>query len=439
MPIADSNRYRRRHGRPDRRRPPTRGPARRPASAIAVRLAGLGAMVLCLWCAGAGVAFAAGWSVQAGHGAISAGQLSGVSCTSPRVCVAVGSHPMRLTASGQSFVADAPLVERWNGRTWSVQRAPGPVDRRNPALVARNSALVAVSCTSARACMAVGDDGKQGPLAELWNGRRWAIQRTPNADHRGGGLTGVSCGSARACIAVGTFDHPGRHGEIASAVVDRWSGNGWSSQTIQRPNGAADTSLSGVSCVSSTDCDAVGSVAFGRGCQVGQSRCTLLALVEHWNGSKWTVQRVPTLANTRDVLLTGVSCVTGDVCTAVGNLTNFAGDQVFAERWNGVNGSVRLLAQPAGATSASGRSVSCSGPRGCTAVVTSFNIANHEASLFERWTGDGWSLQRPARPSGAAGVGLAGVSCPSGIVCTAVGQVTGANGASGMLVERWHR
>jgi hypothetical protein len=353
---------------------------------------------------------------------------------------------MRVGASGQSFVADAPLVERWNGRTWSMQRAPVPVDRKNPGAVVGDSGLVAVSCTSARACMAVGGNGTQGPLAERWNGRRWAIQRAPNSDRPGGELTGVSCGRANACVAVGTVDRAGSHGEITSAVVDRWDRTGWSPQPIQRPHGAADTSLSGVSCISSADCSAVGSVAFGRGCQIGQARCTLLALVEHWNGATWTVRQIPQPPNARDIILTGVSCVTGNVCTAVGNLTNFAGDQVFAERWSGVSGSVRggvsgsvrLLGQPAGATSVSGRSVSCSGPRACTAVVTSFNIANHEASLFERWTGRGWALQRPARPSGATGLDLAGVSCPSDLVCTAVGQVTGANGESGTLVERWH-
>lgn len=344
---------------------------------------------------------------------------------------------MRFEASGQAGLLDAPLVERWNGRAWSLQRVPIPVERGGPVPSAGGSALFAVSCASARACTAVGDNGKQGPLVERWNGRRWAIQRAPNAHGRGGALNGVSCGSARACIAVGTFDHAGPHGDIASGVVDGWNGSRWSSEPIQRPRGAANTSLTAVSCISSGDCDAVGSAGFGRGCQSGQAHCTLTALVEHWNGSKWTLRHIPKPGNARDIILTGVSCVNADVCTTVGNFTDYAGDEVFAERWSGANASVRRLAQPAGATSASARAVSCSGPSACTAVVTSFTLSGPQATLIERWTGVGWSSQRPARPSGVRGLGVAAVSCPSATVCTAVGQVSG-NGASGPLVERWN-
>jgi hypothetical protein len=41
-----------------------------------------------------------------------------------------------------------------------------------------------VSCKSAAACTAVGDDensaGSYAPLAEAWNGTSWAIETTPN-------------------------------------------------------------------------------------------------------------------------------------------------------------------------------------------------------------------------------------------------------------------
>ena len=72
------------------------------------------------------------------------------------------------------------LAERWNGSSWSVQPTA------NPGGI--NPELVDVSCTSARACTAVGSAGNGGDvsgigaLAERWNGTSWSIERDPNID-----------------------------------------------------------------------------------------------------------------------------------------------------------------------------------------------------------------------------------------------------------------
>jgi hypothetical protein len=48
--------------------------------------------------------------------------------------------------------------------------------------------------------------GTQVTLAERWNGRTWAVQRTPNPPDGGASLLkGVSCSSAAACTAVGAY------------------------------------------------------------------------------------------------------------------------------------------------------------------------------------------------------------------------------------------
>ena len=70
---------------------------------------------------------------------------------------------------------------------WTAQSTPNPQGDFNQ--------LNAVSCTSAAACVAVGDNG----LVERWDGATWAIQATPST----GGLLAVSCTSAAACTAVG--------------------------------------------------------------------------------------------------------------------------------------------------------------------------------------------------------------------------------------------
>ena len=84
-------------------------------------------------------------------------RLNGVSCPSRKLCFAVGvvRGPKRRTM---------PLVERWNGSTWSVQRAASRGLRPSFA-----NFLNGVSCVSAKACIAVGATfGKS--LVERWNG-----------------------------------------------------------------------------------------------------------------------------------------------------------------------------------------------------------------------------------------------------------------------------
>ena len=113
------------------------------------------------------------------------------------------------------------------------------------------AALSSVSCASPTTCEAVGSG-----LAEGWDGSSWTIQNTPNTPI-GNGLTSVSCTSASACEAVGssgtsTLGHPG-----GTTLAEAWNGASWSLQS--GPNLAGGT-LSAVSCVSATTCEAVGTL-----------------------------------------------------------------------------------------------------------------------------------------------------------------------------------
>jgi len=124
--------------------------------------------------------------------------------------------------------AAGALAERWNGRRWAVRATvPGDED------------LQAVSCTSARACTAVGFSG-----IERWNGATWASQRSPQIR---GTLAAVSCASARACTAVGEG--------FRGAVAEHWNGRRWVIQRTPRPRRKV---LAGVACTSARVCTAVG-------------------------------------------------------------------------------------------------------------------------------------------------------------------------------------
>ena len=169
--------------------------------------------------------------------------LSAVSCSSPSACTAVGS------TAAEGLQPDA-LVQRWNGRSWSFQTASTPV-------WAAGAVLDGVSCVSQTFCTAVGMSiggpfaQFTRPLIERWDGRRWAIDRVPRlASSATAELSSLSCTSSTACTAVGDAD--------GAALVERWSGSRWSIQPSAHDQSALPITLTGVSCASATICVAVG-------------------------------------------------------------------------------------------------------------------------------------------------------------------------------------
>ena len=198
------------------------------------------------------------WKIHDPISQSSLNAMNGVSCAAANSCTAVGFVNNSGTVSS--------LVESWNGSTWTVQAAPTPSG-------ATFSQLRSVSCTGPTVCTAVGqwDESSSSTnptLVERENGGAWTIQSSPNPSG-GGGFSGVSRSSATACTAVG----PGPGTTLAEA----WNGTTWSIEPMPQPSNAL---LTGVSCVSGTDCTAVGSAG-----NLNQPR----TLAEHWDGSSWTV------------------------------------------------------------------------------------------------------------------------------------------------------
>jgi hypothetical protein len=194
--------------------------------------------------------------------------LAGVSCTSGRFCMAVGDYTRGASARPSPAFRDRTLAEAWNGSRWRI------LSTQNPS---RQSELQGVSCTSSRACTAVGSSAAgQWTLAERWNGRRWAIQPTPNVSRIGyTALTAVSCASRTECMAVGTYDGG------APGIAEQWNGTRWAIQRLPTPpREAPDVVPASVSCASARACMTVGTTEN-------------MTLAESWNGSRWTIQATP--------------------------------------------------------------------------------------------------------------------------------------------------
>jgi hypothetical protein len=343
-----------------------------------------------------------------------ASAFSAVSCTSASACTAVGVY-------SDSPGVQVILVEVLSGTSWSIETAPDVSG-------AQISSLSAVSCTSAKKCVAVGgsedSSGTVSTLVESRKGTAWSIVSSPNASGgEGSVLNGVSCTSTSSCTSVGAYnDSSGNEFTLAEA----WNGTAWSIETTPNPSGAEGTLFKSVACTSTSSCTAVGGYDNSSGAES--------SLAEDWNGSAWSLDAVPNPVGTTFSAFGAVACASAQKCIAVGYSTGSSGQAVtLSEGWNGTSWSIQTTPNPSGALASAFAGVSCASAKVCSAVGLDLENETVEVALAEGWNGKSWSIQATIDPKGAQDNGLLGVSCTAADACTAVGQ-----GGTYGLAERWN-
>jgi hypothetical protein len=287
---------------------------------------------------------------------------AGVSCTSSSACMAAG-----YSYSAKAFRL---LGEGWNGRTWRLQADSTPVVDGIP---------YHISCTWAKDCTAVGARASGLTLAEHWNGTRWSAVTTKHT----GALDGVSCPATGNCTAVGS-------NAAGKALAAHWNGKAWSDQSPANPQPLSF--LESVSCPVTTTCIAVGAGG------PAASPLATAPLAEQWTGGTWTALTVPDPGPSGDLVeLNSVSCISATNCMAVGDDQNAAGtaDTTLAAQWNGTTWT--SVTTPSPATFSALFSVSCTSATFCSAVGASSPTATGAVSpVAEIWNGSTWSLQTAA-------------------------------------------
>ena len=256
-------------------------------------------------------------------------ELNDVMCTSPANCWAVGYFGSQDTSANQAL--------HWNGTKWSLVSTPDPAGTEADDV----NTLGSVRCTSKSACLAVGDSGVQGTSALTlnealrWNGKKWLAQATPDpggttTDVGENDLTGLACSSSASCWAAGS------DGSLTTATtlneILHWNGRKWSTVTVLDPDGTnpgADNVLYSDTCLSASDCWAVGS--YGSGSVYSNQAM-------NWNGHKWSYVITPDPGATAQRganVLTAARCITAANCWAVG--LRKAGKRLVDQilHWNG--------------------------------------------------------------------------------------------------------
>ncbi len=227
-------------------------------------------------------------------------------------------------------------------------------------------------------------------------------------------LTGISCVSSLFCVAVGSYTNSG--GTLQNLVLT-WNGSTWSVDASSTLSTAATDSnrLTGVSCVSTTFCVAAG--VYG-----GPSSIQNLILT--WNGSTWSLDSASSLSTstTHANLLTGISCTSTIFCAATGFSTSQLGSHGLVLTWDGKSWSLTGGMFSVPGTQATLTGVSCASATFCVATGGNFNGTNYQSSLLT-WNGKAWASNTSAALSTSPYQDnfLTGISCASTIYCVASG------------------
>jgi len=269
-------------------------------------------------------------------GQVTNSQFLGVSLASPADGWAVG------TFDDKNAMAH-PLVEHWTGTTWTRGQAPQPAGR--------DAQLAGVDELSPSDVWAVGDSEGDGgvtsdlPLIEHWNGTSWSMSGGTSLPAGASGQLNAVGGSGPDDLwAAGLTLSADQSTE--SLLLEHFNGTQWQNVPFPSQDSACDSGLS--DCF--LDPTAVAASAPGDAWLAGnvsQPNATQ-HLLAHWNGTSWQLATAPCLEGTATGAcdpegtdlneLTGLTVLSPADAWASGSEGNVGGQNFhipYVLHWNG--------------------------------------------------------------------------------------------------------
>jgi hypothetical protein len=202
------------------------------------------------------------------------------------------------------------------------------------------------------------------------------------------------------------------------ALIERWDGTRWAPVPAPaRPSGT-DSRLHGIVAVSASDVWAVGS-------QTTHTRTH--SLIEHWNGSAWSVVASPRGEPAGAELLAVTSAGTGGLW-AVGDVNIGGSFTQLVEHWDGVRWKT-VAGAPVGPTGHDFLSaVAAAGPADVWAVG---RLGRHSVPVIEHWDGTRW--KQVPQPVSGYDSSLSGVA----VVGTSDVWAVGSQNLTQTVTEHW--
>ena len=303
--------------------------------------------------------------------------------------------------------------ERQNGRIENWRKSV----RNSPLNKAGRNRSCLITCLAIASLSFIilpGGDAEAAPSA-------WTVTPSPNLGSNGDTLNGISCVTSTDCVAVGDYT---TSAGIMQTLIEAWNGTAWSVSPSPNPNTGGDL-LNSVYCTSATFCEAVG--------YEGSTSGSIQNLIESWNGTAWSVTPSPDVGSSDQLL--GIFCTSSTSCMAVGSA-----DQPgpLAEAWNGTAWSIVPTASSSGGY-ASLSGVWSASSSSCVAVGNNFVTSSSATkTLVESWKGTAWFIIPSPNPKGPYSKDdtLFGVWCASSSYCVAVGS--SLSGETVPVIEAWN-
>ena len=346
-----------------------------------------------------------------------------ISCSAASACLGLG-----LAVNPKTLGTEFPLA--WNGTAWRKLALP------SPAKGATEADLTGVSCAREAkqpSCVAVGyyasKSGNPGMFAVAWTGGALRLLPAPRLAQgvAEGYLDALSCASARHCVAVGSGFTT--KGGAFPLLFETWNGTSWTVKTKALPAVGDIPELNGISCATSADCVLVGALQ-GRNGKPS-------AYAARWNGASLRRLTVPVPAGIAWPTLAAVSCSSAASCAVTGlnfNTSNGSTGQAFIDVLRGGTWSRSKVSWPKGTTSTELLGVSCLSATWCIAAGSA---GNHAAALA--YDGTSWSAQHVQAPPKGYADDFGGISCVTGKSCVALGDTGPVKGNElNPLGALWH-
>jgi hypothetical protein len=207
------------------------------------------------------------------------------------------SSPAGFFTASRSVPFIRPMALHWDGLRWKSYAVPEP--RRS-----RRATLQRTSAAGSDDVWAVGSverhsrDWQPSTLIEHWDGTEWSVTPSPNVGRHVNQLIGVTAIAADDVWAVGWR---GEFFGVQHALIEHWDGSTWSVVPVS----FRQDSFIDVSAASATDIWAVGAHHHGAS-----------PVAIHWDGASWTPAPLP--AEAPGSYLEGLSVRSSSDAYAVG-------------------------------------------------------------------------------------------------------------------------
>ena len=269
--------------------------------------------------------------------------------------------------------------------TWRIVHGQNPDSAKN--------SLGSVAATFSNDTWAVGSFSNNHlithaakAMIEHWNGSAWSVVSSPATPLEGSDLSGVAAISPTDAWAVGNA-YSNNDNELQT-LIEHWDGTSWAIVKSLSPTNGAQ--LFALTALSATDIWAVG--IYGN--NLGRT-LSAHTLIEHWNGTAWTVVQSPNAASGLNYLESITAVSANDIWAAgfsSGGQTVLGMQKTLIEHWNGTSWS-SVVGQNPGKESNYLSAIVGRSPHDIWAVGSFSSSLNSQQaqSLIEHWNGAAWS------------------------------------------------